>query len=140
VTEVVITAKPQTPMSALPASAKDDKPVDVLYEVQELKVQLGDQVQAGQTLCTLANHQRLFVEGRAFKSEAKSLAVAAEKSVEIPVEFADETPGAWPKLGPLVINHLSNQVDPATRTFAFYLPLENTAETFTRVAGGGRGA
>src|SRR5262249_44026603 len=109
-----------------------ERPADVLYEVQDLKVQLNEQVQTGQTLCTLANHQRLFVEGRAFKSEAKALAVAAEKGVEIQAEFADEAPGDWPKQGPLVIHHLSNQVDPATRTFAFYLALENRAETFTR--------
>ena len=135
VTEVVITARPQaplTPPSALPARGSDDMPADVLYEVQELKVQLGEQVQAGQTLCTLSNHQRLFVEGRAFKSEAKALAVAAEKKVEIQAEFADEAAGDWPKQGSLTIHHLSNQVDPATRTFAFYLPLENTAETFER--------
>ena len=31
-----------------------------------------------------------------------------------------------------MVHHLSNQVDPATRTFAFYLPLENQAETFDR--------
>ena len=37
------------------------------YEVQELKVHLGEQVQAGQVLCLLANHRLLYVEGRAFK-------------------------------------------------------------------------
>jgi hypothetical protein len=30
------------------------------------------------------------------------------------------------------VHHLSNQVDPVTRTFAFYLPLDNRATTFTR--------
>ncbi len=103
-----------------------------LYEVQELKVTLGEQVQAGQTLCLLANHQRLFVEGRAFKSEADALAAAAEKKTPVRAEFADETAGAWPARGPLIIHHLSNQVDPATRTFAFYLPLDNQPRTFER--------
>ena len=136
VTEVVITARSQTlqtPPSALPAKNADENSGEAaLYEVQELKIQLGEQVQPGQTLCTLANHQRLFVEGRAFKSEAKALAVAADKKVPIQAEFADELGGDWPKQGPLTIHHLSNQVDPATRTFAFYLPLENAAETFER--------
>jgi cobalt-zinc-cadmium efflux system membrane fusion protein len=100
--------------------------------MKELKVNLGEQVTAGQTLCLLANHQRLFVEGRAFKSEADALAAAAEHETPVRAEFADETPGAWPARGPLVVHHLSNQVDPATRTFAFYLPLENQHRTFER--------
>ncbi len=114
-------------------AAKDTAPEPPpLFEVQELKVTLGEQVQAGQTLCLLANHQRLFVEGRAFKSEADALAAAAERKTPVRAEFADETPGAWPAQGPLAIHHLSNQVDPATRTFAFYLPLDNQPKTFER--------
>lgn len=111
----------------------EDAPVAApLYEVQELKVTLGEQVTAGQTLCLLANHQRLFVEGRAFKSEADALAAAAENKTPVRAEFADETPGAWKPQGPLTIHHLSNQVDPATRTFAVYLPVDNQPRTFER--------
>jgi biotin carboxyl carrier protein len=129
VTELTITA-PQR--AAVPTSAGTPDGTAALYEVQELKVSLGDQVQAGQVLVMLANHQRLFVEGRAFKSEAGALASAAEKKVPIKVEFADETPGEWPALEPLIIHHLSNQVDPGTRTFAFYLSLDNQPRTFER--------
>ena len=50
----------------------------------------------------------------------------------IRAEFADEAVGAWPPQGPLFIHHLANQVDPATRTFGFYLPLENQPRTFER--------
>ena len=134
VTEVAVTA-PARAASDPPAAAPSDavgKPSDPLYEVQELKVQLGEQVQAGQTLCLLANHRRLFVEGRAFKSEAKALARAAEKRVPVEAAFADEAPGDWPAVGPLVVHHLSNQVDPVTRTFAFFLALDNQADTFTQ--------
>jgi membrane fusion protein, heavy metal efflux system len=130
VTEVTVTV-PARPKSADPATAAP-KPTDALYEVQELKVQLGEQVQAGQTLCLLANHQRLFVEGRAFKSEATALAKAAEQKVPIKADFADETIGEWPVEEPLSIHHLSNQVDPATRTFAFFLPLDNQSRTFEK--------
>lgn len=79
-------------------------------------------MQAGQTLCLLANHRRLFVVGRAFKSEAEAL--------------ADEAPRAWPPQGPGTIHHLSNQADSGTRTFAVYLPLENQP----RPPAGARGA
>ena len=124
VTEVVVAAPARPP--------SDSVPTQLLYEVQELKVQLGDQVQAGQTLCTLANHQLLYVEGRAFKSEAKALAAAAHAKAPVRAEFADEAPGDWPAQPPLTIHHLANQVDPATRTFAFYLPLDNLSATFER--------
>jgi multidrug efflux pump subunit AcrA (membrane-fusion protein) len=134
VTEVTVSARPQAADPAEPKSSADParRPEDVLYEIQELKVQLNEQVQAGQTLATLADHQHLFVEGLAFKSEAKALAVAAAKGVPIRAAFSEETPGDWPEQVPLVIHHLSNQVDPTTRTFAFYMALENRAETFTR--------
>lgn len=131
ITELTVAAPARAPDSVSVSTSANGVPA-TLYEVQELKVNLGDQVQAGQALCLLANHQRLFVEGRAFKSEAGALASAAEKKVPVKVEFADETPGEWPALEPLVIHHLSNQVDPASRTFAFYLPLENQPRTFTR--------
>lgn len=131
ITEVTINA-PSRAAAEVPVSAgTPDRPA-TLYELKELKVSLGDQVQVGQALCQLSNHQRLFVEGRAFKSEAGVLASAAEKKVPIKAEFADEAAGEWPAPQPLVIHHLSNQVDPATRTFAFYLPLGNQPRTFDR--------
>jgi multidrug efflux pump subunit AcrA (membrane-fusion protein) len=133
VTEVTIVTpsraalSPVSTVGAAPCQAADSP-----YEMQELKVRLGDQVQAGQALCTLADHQRLYVEGWAFKSEAKALAVAAEKRVPIRAEFADEHPGDWAPIEPLLIHHLSNQVDPVSRTFSFYLTIENQSQTFTR--------
>jgi hypothetical protein len=72
------------------------------------------------------------VEGWAFKSEAKSLAIAAEKRLPIRAEFADEHPGDWPPIEPLMIHHLSNQVDPVSRTFSFFLTIDNQGQTFTR--------
>jgi cobalt-zinc-cadmium efflux system membrane fusion protein len=136
ITQVTVLAPPRAappPEVAAPSagSTAAPPPPDV-YEVQELKVTLGEQVQAGQTLCVLANHQRLFVEGRAFKSEADALAAIAERKVPVSAEFADETAGVWPPQGPLLIHHLSNQVDPATRTFGFYLPLDNQPRTYTQ--------
>jgi len=137
VTDVVVVAPARlAPAPTVAASRSAAAPVesaaDLLYEVQELKVTLGEQVQAGQTLCLLSNHQKLFVEGRAFKSEADALAAAAEKKTPIRAEFADENPAAWPPQEPLRIHHLSNVVDVATRTFAFYLPLDNQPRPFVQ--------
>ena len=140
VTEVTVAAPGNAAAESAPAAvvaspgsgAEKATPLPPLYELQELKVTLGEQVTAGQTLCLLANHQSLFVEGRAFKTEADALAAAAEHKTPVRAEFADEVPGAWPARGPLTIHHLSNQVDPVTRTFAFYLPLDNQPRTFER--------
>lgn len=135
VTEVTIVAPGRSPQPAPLQSPDGSVPqaaAEPLYEVQELKVSLGEQVQAGQTLALLANHQRLFVEGQAFKSEADALAAAAENKTPIRAEFSDEAPGVWSAQAPLTIHHLSNQVDPGARTFGFYLPLENQSRTFER--------
>jgi hypothetical protein len=90
------------------------------YEVQELKVNLGDQVQAGQTLCLLANHRDLFIEGQGFKGEAGLLERAARKGWAVEAEFAEDPAGQWTDpLPPLAIRHLANSIDPASRTLAF---------------------
>ncbi len=103
---------------------------DLLYEVQELTVHRGAQVQAGQTLCLLSNHQRLFVEGQAFASETKALAAAAEKRLPIRIEFPGEASGDWPEIPPLVVHHMGSPPTAGT-TFPFYLPLENQYREFT---------
>ncbi len=124
VTEVMVYA---------PGERTNEKsPSVVLFEVQELKVNLGETVQAGQVLSVLANHQKLFVEGQAFKSEALALANLAEQKTPVEIEITDETAGKWPKQGPLLIHHLSNVVDANTRTFGFYLPLDNQPRTYER--------
>ncbi len=132
ITQVTVLAPPRSAPAPVDSPSAASPPPPDLYEVQELKVTLGEQVQAGQTLCVLANHQRLLVEGRAFKSEADALAAIAERKVPVPAEFADETAGVWPPQPPLFIHHLSNQVDPATRTFGFYLPLDNQPRMYTQ--------
>lgn len=128
VTTVTVFAPVAPTASWFPFPGLED---DLLYEVQELSVHRGAQVQAGQTLCLLANHQRLFVEGQAFASETKPLAVAAAKGLPIRIEFPGETPGDWPEMPPLVVHHLG--APPASgATFPFYLPLENQYHVFTQ--------
>lgn len=136
ITEVVIVAPFGIPAVAVPTAKAPEKSAvqtpltATMFEVQELKVTLGEQVTPGQTLCLLSNHQRLYIEGRAFKSEADALASAVEHKTPVRAEFADEAAGAWPAQDPLRIHHLSNQVDPATRTFSFFVPLQNIPRTF----------
>lgn len=104
-------------------SAKGAEPPE--FDVHELSVRLGETVQAGQTLCVLSSHRRLFVEGQAFESETTALADLMARRVVVKAEFAGEKPGEWPDPPPLLIDRLSHTVNPVTRTFPFYLSLDN---------------
>lgn len=102
------------------------------FEVQELKVELGQQVQAGQTLSLLSNHQSLYLEGRAFWQETPLIEASIKEGWPVQVEFKEEG-SRWPALEQTFsIRHLANTIDPATRTFAFFLPLSNQSRTFEK--------
>jgi hypothetical protein len=128
VTEVAVAVPPQKTAGWIPFP---DGP-ESRYEVQSLSVRLGQQVQAGDPLCTLADHRRLYVEGRAFTSETRALAAAAERHLPVKVEFPGEAPGDWPELSPLAIHHLGTPGESAGNTFPFYLELENQSRSFVR--------
>lgn len=103
------------------------------YEVQELKVDLGQQVQAGQLLSILANHHVLFIEGHAFKQDASFLEEAAQNNWPIQVEFAEDDATHWPALDQTFqIRHLANTIDPASRTFSFFVPLTNQSRAYDK--------
>jgi len=101
------------------------------FEIQELTVDLGQQVDAGQALAVLANHSSLYVEGHAFKKEASNLARAAENQWPVGVEFTEEKTTDWPTLDQVFqIRHLSNTTDPSTRTIDFFIPLANQSRQY----------
>lgn len=103
------------------------------YEVQELRVELGTQVQAGQLLAVLSNHRLLYVVGHAFKREAPWLERAARNHWPVRVEFAADEPAGWPPLPEaFTIRHLANTIDTESRTFDFFLPLENQSRTYDK--------
>jgi cobalt-zinc-cadmium efflux system membrane fusion protein len=115
-----------TPM----ASMADDAPV---YEVEDLKAQLGEQVQAGQVLCYLADHRHLYIEGRGFKEDAPLLERTAAKGWPVMAEFAEDAGGDWPALGQeLTILYMANALDAASQTFPFYVPLVNQFREYGR--------
>ena len=118
-------AKPPTPVPSLSATSGPTDPPPA-FEVQELKVDLGQQVQAGQTLCILADHQKLAVEGRAFRDETPLLEKSVREKWPVEVDFQEDPAAGWGELKqPFRIRHMSNTIDPVNRTFAFLMPLEN---------------
>jgi biotin carboxyl carrier protein len=105
----------------------------LVYEVQELKVDLGQQVQAGQLLSVLSNHRLLYIEGHAFKQEAPMLEDAAQNAWPIEVEFAEDDSQHWPPLEQTFqIRHLANTIDSASRTFDFFIPLTNQSRAYEK--------
>lgn len=101
------------------------------YEVQELKVELGQQVQVGQTLCLLANHQDLYIEGHAFAGEAAAVARAAEERRPVEVELPEQD--GWAAVPQsFTVRHLANMMTAGSRTFPFYVPLSNQSRTYER--------
>jgi len=121
---VALVAQP----GAAPATASP-----LAFEVQELKVELGQQVQAGQTLCLLANHQLLSIEGRAFREEAPLLERTVKEGWPVAVDFQEDAAAGWAALKqPFLIHHIANTIDPLNRTFAFLLPLDNQARAVER--------
>lgn len=106
---------------------------DPVYEMQELRVALGAQVQPGQLLAVLSDHQLLYAVGHAFKREAPALERAARERWPVELDFAEDDPGAWPALGQAFeIRHLANTVDRASRTFDFFVPLENQSRSYEK--------
>lgn len=116
------------------ASFQSDSSDDgIAFELQQLNAELGQQVQAGQLLATLANHSSLYIEGHAFKREATHLETAAQNGWSINVEFAEDDRETWPELNQsFEIRHLSNSIDSDSRTFDFYVPFQNQARTYKK--------
>ncbi len=98
------------------------------FELQELKADLGQQMQSGQPLALLSDHRRLAVEGRAFREEAPYLERSVREDWPVEVDFDDD----GPPVSPLVVRYLSNTIDPLTRTFAFRCPLDNSSREVER--------
>jgi membrane fusion protein, heavy metal efflux system len=122
--QLTVDSKTKTAGSDLPTTNYQLPTVN--YEVQELKVDLGQQVQAGQTLCLLADHQKLAIEGRAFRDETPLLEKSVKEKWPVEVDFQEDPAAGWDELKqPFRIRHMSNTIDPVNRTFAFLMPLEN---------------
>ena len=101
------------------------------YEMQELKVELGQQVQAGQLLSILSDHRQLYIEGHAFKQDAADLETAAQNRWTIEAEFVEDDAAKWDPLEQdFQIRHLSNTIDASSRTFDFFVPLTNQSHEY----------
>ncbi len=95
-----------------------------LFHVQQLPVYQGQQVEAGQALCVLADHCELYLEGRAYEDDAQQLREAVRSGYTLSASLLVGQKRTE-VVGGLKLLYLADQIDPATRAFHFYLPLPN---------------
>lgn len=96
-----------------------------LFHVQSLPVERGQQVEAGETLCVLADHCNLYIEGTAFEQDASQIREAAASGALVAADLLISD-RREPMVEGLKILYLSDQVDRDSRAFHFYLTLPNT--------------
>lgn len=104
--------------------------------LREIKVNVGDHVQPGQTLAVLADHSRLYLEGQAFKDEVPFIFRAARENRPVRLETSpllpqeennkEGVPGE-----PLRIEYLGAATGPGQIT-PFYVPLANPTSEVKR--------
>lgn len=96
-----------------------------LFHVQSLPVERGQQVEAGETLCVLADHCNLYIEGTAFEEDAAEIREAAGRGALVSADLLVRDRREAMVDG-LKILYLSDQVDRDSRAFHFYLTLPNS--------------
>jgi len=94
------------------------------YHVQLIDVQLGQQVTAGDTLCVLADHGELYIEGTAFEADTPELREAIEAGTPVAVDILVGTQREQAVDG-LKLLYLADQVDRESRAQHFYVRLPN---------------
>lgn len=104
------------------AATSESKP---LLQVQQLAVERGQHVNAGDLLCVLGDHAELYIEGTAFEQDARQLDRAVQENAQVTavVESSGETPEFLPGLS---ILYIADTVDAQSRAFHFYVRLPNS--------------
>lgn len=101
-----------------------DEPDEHPYSVQSIDVQLGQQVSSGDTLCVLADHCELYIEGTAFEADVPYLreAIENDSSVQADVLVGTRREEA---VKDLKLLYLADRVDRESRAQRFYVRLPN---------------
>ena len=94
------------------------------FTVQSLPIKPGEHVDAGQSLCILGDHCRLYIQGKAFEEDAAELNRATKENRRVTAALLSEGDRQAAE-EELQILYLSDSVDPATRAFHFYMELPN---------------
>lgn len=96
---------------------------DHLFHIHQLNIKPGQHVDAGTSLCVLADHCQLFIEGTAFDQDIERLHRVVNENRELSASLSGEGPKNI--IPGLKILYLSDQVEPVSRAMHFYVQLPN---------------
>jgi multidrug efflux pump subunit AcrA (membrane-fusion protein) len=122
--ELRLTEQPIHPVVFQESSSTDQAAEKaVLLVIDELNVQKGQSVAAGEQLCTLADYSRLYIEGMAFEQDSQALNGALQNDWPLTAIFPEEG-GRYEQAG-LKLAYLAHSIDPVSRTQSFFVNLPN---------------
>ncbi|MGN6543901.1 MAG: efflux RND transporter periplasmic adaptor subunit, partial [Aureliella sp.] len=104
--------------------------------IEDLLVQKGQSVAAGEKLCTLSDFSRLYIEGKAFEQDVAAVSAAAQQGWTVSAEFP-EAAGNGTVAG-LKIAFVGNSIDPTSRKLSIFVELPNEVLSDTTNAEGQR--
>lgn len=110
-------------------SAAEDAPavanpaVSSALVLEELLVHQGQSLNAGESLCVLADYGRLYIEGQAFERDGSAIMTARERGWPVTAYFEGDSSDN--QIDNLQIAFVANEVETATRTLHFYVDLQN---------------
>jgi len=112
---------------------------EITLTLQDLAVERGQHVTAGDTLAVLTDHASLLVEGEAFEQDIPQITRAAAEDRKI-VAILESKRGPEQKVEGLKIDYVANRIDPESRALHFYVRLPNEIVRDKRGDGDGDGS
>ena len=111
-----------------PVSHQQEQPDDdLVYSVESMKVSPGSVVTAGQTLCDLAYHRTLLVEGQAWERDLPLISDLIQKRTPVSISVGDSDEPQT--IDNLRIRFMDNHVDSESQTYRFYIEIDNSVIT-----------
>ena len=95
-----------------------------LLQVEQLKVDKGQHVKAGDLLCMLADYMAIQIQGKAFEQDMAALDRAANRDWRV-TAVVPSNDGQRQTIPNLRILSMANTVDPESRAFLFFAELPN---------------
>lgn len=102
-----------------------------VYSVESMNVSPGSVVAAGESLCDLAYHETLLVEGQAWERDLPLLTKLIDERQTVSVSLGDSDSPVT--IEGLRILFMDNHVDNETQTYRFYIEVPNAVLTENRV-------
>jgi cobalt-zinc-cadmium efflux system membrane fusion protein len=107
-----------------PKAASEPDMRECLFQLQQLNVATGQSVAVGETMAVLVDPGELLIEGDAFEKDAQQISRAAEQGWKVSAVLQNGS-GKPDVLRDLPILFVDGKVDPASRTFRFFVNLPN---------------